>query len=140
MAAFATYTDLAAYWRPLTPEEQAKATTLLDYAASIIRAEWPDIDARITAGFDPKLPKLVSLAMVKRAMLASNAEGVSATSQTAGPYAQSQTFTNPTGNLYLTASERRMLSPGGTRRKAFTVNTMPTGAGTGLPYWDSATP
>lgn len=136
MADFATVEDLEAFWRPLTATEQTRATELLGYASALIRTEWPDIDDRIAEGkLDPALAKFVALSMVKRVLTAGDMEGVSWSSQTAGPYTTSATYKNPMGNLYLTGDERRLLSPTG--RRAFTINTLAADAGKGLPYWDS---
>lgn len=127
-AAFATATDLAARWRPLSTAEQAQAGVLLGDASAILRAECPDVDARTTAlppTLDPDIPKMVACAMVKRAMIAgADAEGVTAHQQTAGPFSQSLTYSNPMGNLYLTKAERRLLGCGGQR--AFSVDMTPT--------------
>lgn len=136
MADFATSDDLGAYWRPLSGDEEAKATTLLGYAATLIRAEVPDIDQRLSDGADPGLPKLVSLRMVKRAMVNSDTEGITQTTYDAGPYQGQNTYSNPMGELYLTASDARMLRRGGTGVRAFTISTTPSSAGADLPYWD----
>lgn len=121
---FATPEDLAARWRPLTTEEQAVALVLLEDASARIRVEFPDVDARIAAdpqGLDPAVPRMIVCAMVKRAMLAGTDQAVAASiQQTAGPYSQSTTFANPTGDLYLTSGERRMLK--GSPQQAFTVS------------------
>lgn len=138
MAAYADTDDLALFWRPLVGDEPGRAEVLLGYAATLIRAEWPDMDDRLAAGFDPDLPKLVSLNMVKRALIGgtTGGEGVSSQMNVGGPYTQQQSYSNPMGNLYLTKEERRQLSPSGTRRKAFTINPMAEDAGTCLPWWD----
>jgi hypothetical protein len=58
------------------------------------------------------------------------------TAQAAGPY--SATFGPVGGGLWLTrenkATLRRLAGSGG----AFTIDTMPTTAGTGLPWWDQS--
>ncbi|WP_433597919.1 hypothetical protein ACQPXH_19200 [Nocardia sp. CA-135953] len=147
MADFATTDDLAGFWRPLVGAEVTRATTLLGYAAVLIRTEWPDIDDRIALydenprpanALDPAVPELVSLCMVKRAMIGGTGggEGVSSEMQVGGPYTHQTSYSNPMGNLYLTAQERRQLSPTGTRRRAFTINTISEDAGTRLPWWD----
>ena len=135
-AAFATASELAARWRPLTPAEQATAGTLLSDASLVIRAECPDVDARTTAlppTLDPDILKMVACAMVKRAMIAgADAEGVTAQQQTAGPFSQSLTYSNPMGNLYLTKAEKRLLGCGA--QAAFTVATPLAGSGAHLPW------
>lgn len=121
---FATPEDLAARWRPLATEEQALALVLLEDASARIRVEFPDVDARIAADpqeLDPAVPRMIVCAMVKRAMLAGTDQAVAASiQQTAGPYSQSTTFANPTGDLYLTSGERRMLK--GSPQAAYTVS------------------
>ena len=148
MADYATVDDLVDFWRPLTDDEEARATTLLGYAAVLIRTEWADIDDRIAAyaddprpstALDPAVAELVSLCMVKRAMIGGTGggEGVSSEMQVGGPFTHQTSYSNPMGNLYLTAQEKRQLSPTGSRRKAFTINPLAEDVGTGLPYWDS---
>lgn len=121
---FATPDDLAARWRPLTEAESAQALVLLEDASARIRVEFPDVDARIAAvpqELDPAIPRMIVCAMVKRSMLAGTDQAVAASiQQTAGPYSQSTTYANPTGDLYLTSGERRMLK--GSPQQAFTVS------------------
>lgn len=112
-APYATTADLVARWRPLTVSETSTATTLLGDASVRIRAEFPDVDERIESDpqtLDPEVPKMVACAMVKRAMMnGPDAAMAGSVQQTAGPFSQSTTFVNPTGDLYLTTAERRML-------------------------------
>jgi len=122
MDPFATTTDLEARWRPLSPDEQDRASVLLGDASAILRSEVPDIDTRITADpptLDPDIPTMIVCAMVKRAMIVGDAEGVSGQMQAAGPYTQQRTFSNPTGALFLSKSEKRLLGIGA--QVAFTV-------------------
>lgn len=110
MAAFAAYTDLEARWRPLSATEQATATTLLEDASVIIRAEAPGAD-----DLDSDITKFVACGMVKRAMIASGTEGVGQDNLTAGPFSQQRSYANPMGNLYLTKQDKRLLGIGGQR-------------------------
>jgi hypothetical protein len=124
MAAFAVVTDLEARWRPLSPQEQTTATTLLEDASATIRAEVPDVDTRLTAGtLDAGIPLMVACAMVKRAMLAGDAAGVTNQQESVGPFMRGLTFANPTGDLYLTKRERRML--GAQAGGAFAIDMIP---------------
>ncbi|MCG7284967.1 phage Gp19/Gp15/Gp42 family protein [Cellulomonas sp. ACRRI] len=124
---FATPEDLTQSWRSLTSDEANRATMLLRFASAMIRVECPGIDAKITTvppatapELDPDIPRMVACAMVKRAMIVgTEAEGVNAEQQTAGPFAKSLTFSNPMGNLYLTKAEKRLLGCGA--QTAFTV-------------------
>lgn len=50
MADFATATDVANLWRPLTSEEQTRANHLIGVASRRVRRDFPDVDARLTAG------------------------------------------------------------------------------------------
>jgi len=131
MAAFATYQDVEARWRPLSESEQATATTLLDDASAIIRSECPSADA-----LDDGITRLVVCGMVKRAMIAAAAgEGVSQFQQTAGPFSQNATYSNPMGNLYLTKQDRKLLGCGG--QGAFDID-QGTYGGESLPlnWWE----
>lgn len=65
MAAYATASDLAARWRPLSPSEAEIATTLLQDAADIIQAAVLDAPAASSA---PAVFRIVSCNMVRRAM------------------------------------------------------------------------
>jgi hypothetical protein len=125
--AFATPEDLEKRWRPLLGPERDRAETLLGDASVMLRAEYPDLTARTTAvppalpELDPAVPLMVVCKMVKRSMLAAvDQPPVSAQQQSAGPFAQSLTFSNPTGDLYLSKAERRMLGYGG--QEAFTID------------------
>jgi hypothetical protein len=89
-------------WRPLTPEEQNRAETLIDRASRKIRRRWPDVDDRITAGtlaaddVADVVAEMVQVAMTQT-------PGVSQESQGAGPFQQGVTYTNPNSRLYFTA-------------------------------------
>lgn len=106
MTAFATADDLANRWRSLTPDEQTRATTLLDDAAEIIRAAYPDIDDRIAAAtLSAAMPRTVSINMVRRVMV--NPSGVR--SQSIGPYSAAYDSVTTAGDLVLTAADRALL-------------------------------
>lgn len=139
MASFAEVTDLEARWRPLTIAEQARATVLLEDASAMLRVEMPTIDARLAATpptLDLQIPKIIVCKMVKRAMQAGDeGAGVGSLQQTAGPFSQSTTFSNPMGDLYLTKAERKMLGAGGTA--AFSIDTRAGLCGTHLPWCSS---
>ena len=106
--AYATYEDLEARWRTLTPDEQATATVLLDDAAALIDA-YATID--VTNPDQMARARYVSCAVVRRAMQAAQSDmfGIPQASATMGPFNQQATFSNPTGELYLSASEKGML-------------------------------
>jgi hypothetical protein len=112
--AFAAVTDIEARWRPLTVEEQAKATALLEDAA-VVLSGMVDVDPEDTEQA-AKL-RFVSCNMVIRAMVAgaSEAFGVEELSATMGPFGQTARFANPSGDLYLTKLDKKTLGIGGCR-------------------------
>lgn len=106
---FAVPDDVAARWRPLTPNEAFVAETLVADASALIRARFPGIDSQVTSGaIDPDVLTLVVAGMVKRALV-SPSDGVASATQTAGPYSQGQTFANPLGNVFLTAADMTLI-------------------------------
>lgn len=125
MVAFASVSDLEAGWRTLTPAEATHADAQLDKASRMIRALAKGIDARIAADLiDPDLVADIVCTMVKREMTApSDLENVSATNQQAGPFGQTLSFANPSGGLYLSKAEKKLLGIGG--QQAFTIDPTP---------------
>jgi hypothetical protein len=106
VVAYATASDVAAGWRTLTADEQARATVLLDRAAVLIRSAVPSLPARLLAAtLDPLVPLTVSVNMVQRVLR--NPEGV--TQQMLGP--ASVTYDrDDSGALYLTDADLAALS------------------------------
>ena len=112
---FATVTDLETRWRDLTVEEMSRAQAFLEDASSLVMDEFPGAhDA------SPATLRRVVCAMVKRAMAAPGGIGVASLMQGAGPFQQTTQFSNPTGDLYLTKSEKRSLGVG--RQRAFEID------------------
>ena len=107
--AYATVNDLEARWRTLTDSERAVAQALLDDAAVLVDSYGADVDADAA--------RAVTCSMVRRAMnpMTGDLFGVSQASMSAGGYQQQMTYSNPSGELYLTKQERRMLGFGGGR-------------------------
>lgn len=103
---FATHTDVESRWRPLTDAEDAIADQLAIDASEMIRERWSDVDDRVTAGSlaADTLTRIVAQ-MVKRAMISADAEGLDSRSETVGPFAVSQKYANPNGNLYFSAND-----------------------------------
>lgn len=117
---YATVSDLEARWRTLTPEEATRAEVLLDDAAVRLDVECPPSDPIDDEG----ARKIVSCEMVKRALASPGGIGVNSIQEGAGPFQQTMQFSNPSGDLYLTKADRRLLRCG--RQVAFTV---PLGGG-----------
>lgn len=106
--AYATVSDIEARWRALSADEQAQATVLLDDAAAML-SRLVEVDK--TDEGQAELLKAVSCSMVIRSMsqTASELFGVSQSSITAGVYSQSTSYANPSGDMYLTRMEKRLL-------------------------------
>jgi hypothetical protein len=106
VTAYATADDVAAGWRTLTAEEQARATVLLERAAALIRTTVPSVPARLTAGtLDPAVLLTVSVNMVQRVLR--NPDGV--TQQMLGP--ASVTYDrDDSGALFLSAADLAALT------------------------------
>ena len=106
--AYAEVSDIETRWRDLSTDEEARATALIDDASAML-AELVDI--RDGDEQQAELLKIVCCSMVIRAMSASeyDAFGASQMSMTAGPYTQQFTYANPSGDMYLTKMEKRLL-------------------------------
>lgn len=112
--AYADVSDLEVRWRTLTEDEQARAEALLDDASAMLDAY---ITVDETDEKQMQLLKIVVCNMVERAMsTGGDIFGVTQQSMTAGPYAQTFNYANPTGDLYITKSEKRLLGISGTGR------------------------
>lgn len=110
---YATWQDVQARWRTLTADEQTLATTLLDDAAVELDGACPPSDPPTARELSVR--KIVSVRMVKRAMVSPGGVGVNSVQQGAGPYQETVQFSNPMGDLYLTKADRRLLGCGGQR-------------------------
>ncbi|MDO5500957.1 MAG: Gp19/Gp15/Gp42 family protein [Propionibacteriaceae bacterium] len=114
---FADTVTLEAAWRPLSEAETQRATYLLAKASRELRALAPTIDARIEAGsLDPDLVADVVCAMVQRVMESAEVQlpvpGLETWQTSVGPFQDSFKFSSPTGNMYLTKAEKRLLGIG----------------------------
>lgn len=98
-------------------------------ASRYVRSEVPGLDERIAAfafdryapdGVDPDLAADVVCEMVQAAASSPAGPGVVSTQTGTGPFQASQTFANPSGDLYLSKKQRRLL--GGGAQTAFTVS------------------
>ena len=115
MTAYATLEDLQSRWRLLSADEQQRATTLLSDAAVKIALACKQSGVAIDAAdeLQSEALKSINCEMVKRAMMSPiDMPPVSSFAQTAGSYSESQTFVNPTGDLYMTLGEKKMLGIG----------------------------
>ena len=118
---FATWQDVEARWRTLTPAEQMLADTLAGDASLILRGAFGDIDSRIASGsLDSGAAVAVVAQMVKRAMMAASIpDGAKSVQESVGPVSYSVSYENAAGNLFLTAVDRELL--GGSLPRARSV-------------------
>ena len=102
--AFAEVTDIEGAWRTLSPAEQQWAGELLDAAERWIVKRRPELAGVI----DPDA-RLVSIAVVKSALIAGEATGYTSHSRGIGPWSSSGTLVNPDGALVFTEWMREQL-------------------------------
>ena len=106
--AFATSDDLTERWRAIESDEAYMAEALLEDAGLMLR-QYVTVDETDTQQAD--VLKMVSCNMVKRAMVASSSSafGVDQTTANMGPFSQTMHFSNPSGDLYISAAEKALL-------------------------------
>lgn len=111
LMAYATVDDLEARWKSLTADEAERAAVLLDDAAVIINAL---LASKGITTMNADAAKMVSCSMVKRAMMQADTGmmGITQGTVSADIYSQSLTFANPSGDMYITAAERKALGAG----------------------------
>ncbi len=127
MAALATVADIEARWHggAMTETQRARAGALIEDASALVLSS-PGFELREGDEGQAANVRAVVCACVMRAMSAPEGLfGVTQASETAGPYTQSASYANATGDLYLTRAERlrlgigrarlAFLSPGGAR-------------------------
>lgn len=106
---FADVSDIEVRWRTLTSDERDRATALIEDASAMIATLAKDID--VADENQLHLINTVVCNMVIRSISATESDsyGVDSMSMTAGVYSQSWNYNNPTGDLYLTKLEKRLL-------------------------------
>lgn len=112
--AYATWEDYERHKSvTLTADQRTEVTAKLDDAATILNAV---VSVDVSDDRQMDLLEMVSCNMVERAMQSGETApiGVSNMSYTMGPFMQSATMANPSGDMYLTSSEKRWLGVGGT--------------------------
>lgn len=119
---YAEISDLVVFWRELNETERQRAEMLLKLASNILRGKGAsvgiDIDAEKNKNnvFAENL-KWVTLEAVKRALQTpQDTPPVNSYSQTAGPYSENFTYTNPSGDLWFKKSELQILGFGGVQK------------------------
>ena len=108
---YATVQDLIDLWRPLTPEEKARAEKLLPIVEDSLRQEaknlGKDLDKMIDDGkVLASVVKSVTVDVAARALMTpTNEAPASQSSMSALGYSQSTTFLVPGGGLFIKKSE-----------------------------------
>ena len=121
---YATVEDLALLWRPMTPQEEARAEQLLPIICASLRTEadrvGKDLDAMVSADADlAAVAKSVTVDVAARTLMTStDQEPMTQVSQGAGGYSASGTFLVPGGGLFIKQSELARL---GLRRQRYGV-------------------
>lgn len=124
MSSYATINDVIALFRPLTEEENGRATQLLPIVSASLREEakkvGKDLDAMISNDADLGLvAKSVTVDVVARTLMTStNQEPLSQFSEAALGYSVSGTYLVPGGGLFIKNSELARL---GLRRQRIGV-------------------
>lgn len=106
--AFADVSDLESRWRDLSTDEETKAAVLLDDASAML-ATLVNVDPNDEE--QAKMLKIVCCNMVQRSMSSTESDlyGVTQQSMSAVGFSQSMSYSNPTGDMYLTRYEKRLL-------------------------------
>lgn len=107
---YATIADLTTLWRPMTAEEQTRATQLLTIVSAELRtrANRVNMDLDEMAEDDDYalvLKSTVSDITARVLMTSTNQEPMSQFSQSAGGYSVSGTYLTPGGGLFIKKSE-----------------------------------
>lgn len=122
---YASIKDLRLHWPDLPDHLIAEAEQKLKEASTEIRALYPQTDQRIKNGeLSGDVAMLVTNRMVKRALNRADTDlpdGVTQFQSTVGPFAQSMSFSNADGNVYLSAADKRLLAPPRLARQAWTI-------------------
>ncbi len=128
MAPFATVEDYEARQGPLPAEDRARCEALLADASAAMRSRFRAFhgtryDEGVNESFDDNATA-VCVAVAARALsVPESLSGVTQYSQTAGPYSASATYSNPSGDLYLTKTDLRALGLVGTRLRVIDAMT-----------------
>lgn len=121
---YASLSDVAALWRPLTQEESERASQLITVICASLRKEakkvGKDLDALVAEDEDlAEVAKSVTVDVVARTLMTStNQEPMTQFSEAALGYSVSGSFLVPGGGLFIKKSE---LSRLGLRRQRYGV-------------------
>ena len=111
------------------PTDAALVAVWVDKAERLLRAKVPTLASRVAADpvVEPDLlgnVKDVVVSMVQRVFR--NPEGIRSRQESTGPFGGSVTYGgDQPGSLWVTDAELSMISPSGSNRGAFTIDTIP---------------
>ncbi len=136
MPAFASVADYEARQGKLSDEDAARCEALLEDASAAMRSRFRSFHGQayaedVNPDFDDNA-KPVCVALVARSLsVPDSMAGVTQFSQTAGPYTASASYSNPTGDIYLTRSDMKALGLAGTRMRSIGAMTWADREGAG---------
>lgn len=114
LTALATYDDLLARWTAsTTPTEEQAEAALLDASVFVLAYLGGLYDAGNLTDVQEGALTLVTCSVAIRSLSATASGagyGVTQYSQTASSFTEQLTYSNPTGDLYLTSAEKKMLA------------------------------
>lgn len=125
---YSTLQEFKEHWPKMPDDLTEEATQKLLEASIEVRAEYPDIEERLSADtLRREVVTLVVNRMAKRALSnpVEDYAGVQSATAQAGPLAQTFTFANPDGSVYMTKKDHRLLRGSRATGEAFTI--MPGG-------------
>lgn len=126
--AYATTDDLAAFWAGYDPVTmEGRATALLSAISACMDGDM-SLSGVDPSGIDAEILKYVACHAVMRIMQPEQSGfGITQEQWSAQPYSGSTTYANPTGDYYLSATEKRLLGIDGSAMTATWVNQEPEG-------------
>lgn len=106
---FATADDLRARWASMPQNLSDEAVQAqLDDAGLRVVTMFPQIPERPEGRLADVL-RMVVCAMVRRALLPAEMEGVDSFTDTQGPFSTTMKYRNPAGDVFITRQEREMI-------------------------------
>ena len=120
---FAEFSDLTGRWagKTFSADEQTEAENLLDDASGIVRAEVPNVDARIaTKRLDQATVRAVVVAMVRRHI--NNRDGRLQFADAIDDRSESGTYGTAAAQVEMYLTDREAKRLGGRGGRAFTIS------------------
>mgnify|MGYP002612652685 CR=1 FL=1 len=111
MAQHASVSDLRALWPEAGTLDEARAEVLLPLVSAAIDGTCAS-EGVDPSGVDDGVLRLVTCQVATRMLATSGGFGVTQTSWGASPFSGSESYANPTGDIYLTKTERQLLGLG----------------------------